>query len=124
MPRAAIIACVDDDPAILEALLNFLAAYGFNSSGFASAEEFLEFGRLADTNCLITDFKLGGISGVQLQHRLRSLGFAIPTIVISAFVNEQMRKRANEAGALVVMSKPVCMNLLLTHIRAALDRGG
>lgn len=120
MDKPALISCVDDNPMVLEALKDLLDAAGFCVSGFSSAEEFLARGRLDETTCLITDVRLGGMSGLDLQDRLATSGSKIPTIVISAFADEQTRARALKSGAVCVLAKPVSRESLMGCIRLAL----
>jgi FixJ family two-component response regulator len=121
LQKPPLIACVDDDPAVLQAMEDLLDASGFHVDGFSSAEDFLTRGQLKATSCLITDVHLGGMSGLQLQERLTTSGIRIPTIVISAFVTEQVRLQALRSGAVCVLSKPVSNDDLLNCIRRALD---
>jgi FixJ family two-component response regulator len=93
VPQKSLIACVDDDASPREALEGFLKAFGFAPAAFSSAEEFLQSDRLVETSCLITDIHLGGMSGLQLQTRLAALGYAIPTIVVTAFPDDRIRER-------------------------------
>ncbi|WP_158091748.1 response regulator transcription factor [Bradyrhizobium canariense] len=123
MTQAPRIACIDDDPNVLEAILDVLHASGFVAEGFSSAEDFLTSGLPGRTSCLITDVKLGGMSGLQLQHSLAESGLGIPTIVISAFADDILTE-AYGAGAVCVLSKPVLMDCLLICIRNALNRAG
>jgi FixJ family two-component response regulator len=97
-------------------------ASGFTAEAFLSAEEFLQFGRLEETSCLITDVQLGGMSGLQLQSRLAESDSGIPIIFITAFPDERIRERALSAGAVCFLSKPVPKEDLLTCIRSALQR--
>lgn len=124
LPQPPIIACIDDDLTVLEALQDFLDASGFDTVGFSSAEEFLESGSPKSASFLITDFKLGGMSGAQLLQRLSTLGLRIPAVLITAFPDEHVRSQAAASGALSVMSKPVAMGDLLASIRSTLDLGG
>ncbi|WP_161495132.1 response regulator transcription factor [Bradyrhizobium canariense] len=117
MPQQQIIACIDDDLTVLEALQDFLDASGFVTVGFSSAEEFLASGSLRSASFLITDFKLGGMSGAQLLQRLSTLGVRIPAVLITAFPDEHVRSQGVAAGALSVMSKPVTMGDLVASIR-------
>lgn len=117
-----LLACIDDDPSICEAIKGLLKASGFATETFLSAEEFLKFARLDNTSCLITDVQLGGMSGLQLQNRLAESGYGIPIIFITAFADERIRERALSAGAVCFLSKPVTKEGLLTCIRAALHR--
>ena len=99
MSETPLIVCVDDDPSVAEAIKALLKACGSTAEAFLSAEEFLQFGRLEDTSCLITDVQLGGMSGLQLQNRLADSGYGIPIIFITAFPDEQIRERGLSAGA-------------------------
>lgn len=117
MPHPKIVACVEDDPTVLEALQDFLDASGFDTAGFSSAEEFLSSESLTSASFLITDFKLGGMSGAQLLQQLSTLGHRIPAVLITAFPSDHVRSEATAAGALLVMSKPVEMRELLASIR-------
>lgn len=121
LKEAVLIACVDDDPTVLEAVEDLLDASGFRVDGFLSAEEFLERGQLEATSCLITDMRLGGMSGLQLHDRLTMSGFRIPTIIVSAFADEQVRAQAFHSGAVCVLDKPVGRVDLLETIRDALN---
>jgi FixJ family two-component response regulator len=122
VPQKPLIACVDDDESVREALEGFLKASGFNSGVFSSADEFLQSAWLDETACLITDIHLGGMSGLQLQGPLVALGYAIPIIVITAFPSERVRERALSAGSMCFLDKPFNNENLLTGIRSALDR--
>ncbi len=122
MTQALRIACIDDDPIVLEAIMDFLEASGFVADGFSSAEDFINSGPPGRMSCLITDVKLGGMSGLQLQQRLEMSGIKIPTIVISAFADDQISAQAYGSGAVCVLSKPVPMDRLLICIRNALDQ--
>ncbi|WP_063695232.1 response regulator transcription factor [Bradyrhizobium embrapense] len=119
MTKPTLISCVDDDPTVLEALQDLLDASGFAVEGFPSAEEFLSRGRLDATTCVITDVRLGGISGLELQSRLAATGSRIPVIVISAFADDQVRARAIKGGAVCVLGKPVSRESLMDCIRLA-----
>jgi FixJ family two-component response regulator len=122
VPQNPLIACVDDDVLAREALEGLLKSFGFSSEVFASAEEFLQSGRLEKTSCLITDVHLRGMSGLRLQSRLAASGSRIPVIVITAFPNEGVRERALSAGAVCFLEKPFNTEDLLTCIRSAVDR--
>ena len=122
MPQKPLIACVDDDVLAREALEGFLKACGFDPEVFASAEEFLQSGRLESASCLITDVHLRGMSGLRLQSCLAASGARIPVIVITAFANDRVRERALTAGAVRFLNKPFNTGDLLAGIRLALDR--
>jgi FixJ family two-component response regulator len=120
---APLIVCVDDHAAVREAVEGLLVALGFTAEVFSSAEEFLQFGRPEYTSCLITDVKLGGMSGIELQNSLAASGYRIPVIVITAFPDDRTRMHALSAGAVGFLSKPVTKEELLTCIGSALKCG-
>jgi FixJ family two-component response regulator len=72
--RPKMIAVVDDDTSMLKSIERPLGAYGFSTKGFASAEAFLELDASADVDCLLVDIHLGGMSGIELRHRLKASG--------------------------------------------------
>jgi len=122
MPPRPLIACVDDDASVREALEGLLLAFGFAVEVFASAEDLLKSAPLGRISCLITDVKLGSISGLQLQKRLAESGCRIPTIVITAFGDDHLRAQALEAGAIGFLRKPIAKEDLLSGIELALHR--
>lgn len=122
MPPPPIIACVDDDLSVREALEGLLVAFGFAVEIFASAEDLLQSARLERFACLIIDVKLGGISGLELQKRLIASELAIPTIIITAFGDNGFRTQALEAGAVAFLRKPIARGELLSAVELALDR--
>ena len=117
MSQTPIIAIVDDDGSVREAMRGLLKAVGYVTEEFPSAEEFLQSKRLNDVACLITDLQLGGMSGLELQKHLTGLGSRIPIIVISAFSDE--RERALIGGAIDFLGKPVMKNSTQVHSRGA-----
>ena len=120
MSRTPLIAIVDDDVSVCEAMQGLVEAFGFAAEVFSSAEEFLQSERLNETACLITDVQLPGMSGFELQNHLSVSGSRIPIIVITAFPGDD--RRALDAGAICFLRKPVVKEDLLTCIRLALDR--
>ncbi len=119
--QTPVIAIVDDDASVCEAIQGLLKASGFTSETFLSAEEFMRSERASDAKCLITDVKLGrGMSGLQLQNHLNAIGSRIPIIVVTAFPEDGRRALASEA--VCFLSKPVMREDLLASIRLALDR--
>jgi FixJ family two-component response regulator len=101
-----IISIIDDDCIVREALGDLVQSLGYDVSTFASAEDFLESGRLPETSCLITDLQMPGLSGLDLQSRLIAEGHRIPIIFLTAFPEERFRRRAMSAGAIGFLSKP------------------
>jgi FixJ family two-component response regulator len=116
------VAIVDDDDSMRGALQGLLKAAGFSSRAFESAEEFLGSGHQRETACLITDIRMPGMSGLELQARLNADDCRIPTIFITAHGDEEMRFRALRAGAVEFLPKPFDDEVLIESIRAAFDR--
>jgi FixJ family two-component response regulator len=64
-----LVSIIDDDLSVREATTSLLESHGYLTASFASAEEFLGSERLQDTSCLVTDVRMPGVSGVDLQRR-------------------------------------------------------
>jgi FixJ family two-component response regulator len=116
------VAIVDDDDEVRDALQGLLRSAGLCSQTFESAEAFLGSGHQRETGCLITDIRMPGMSGLQLQARLNAECCRIPTIFITAHGDEEMRFQALRAGAVEFLQKPFDDELLVESVRAALDR--
>jgi FixJ family two-component response regulator len=119
--KTQLVAIVDDDDSIRSAFQGLLKAVGLSSQAFASAEEFLQSGQQNQTACLITDIRLPGISGLELQAKLNAEHCRIPTIFVTAHGDAQMRMRAMRAGAVEFLAKPFDDEALLETVRAALE---
>ena len=115
------IAIVDDDDLMRGALEGLLKAVGLPSQAFASAEEFLKSGQQRQAGCLITDIRMPGMSGLELQAQLNAENCRIPIIFITAHGDEKMRMQALRAGAVEFMAKPFNDEALLESVRAALE---
>jgi len=100
------ISIIDDDEAVRAATENLVRSLGFRATTFASAEEFLESPEFQETSCVITDVQMPGMTGVELQSHLRERGLNVPMIFITAFPEERVRRRVNDAGAIGFLSKP------------------
>jgi FixJ family two-component response regulator len=121
--KAGIIAIIDDDGPLREALCSVMRAAGLPTRAFASAEEFLESGATQGTACLILDVRLPGMSGIELQRKL-SADSEVPIIFVTAHGDASLRESLMKAGAAGFMNKPVRSAALLKEIRAALDKSG
>jgi FixJ family two-component response regulator len=116
-----VVAIVDDDELIRDALHGLMKAAGFPALSFASAEEFLNSGEQKHTACLIADIRMPGMSGLELQSRLNKEHHRIPIIFITAQGDEKMRMQALRAGAVEFLTKPLDDEVLLDSVRAALN---
>ena len=117
-----LIAIVDDDDLMRNALQGLLKAVGLPAQAFASAEEFLQSGQQHQTACLIADIRMPGMSGLELQVKLNAERCRIPTIFITAHGDTKMRLQAMRAGAVEFLAKPFDDEVLLESVHAALQR--
>ena len=117
-----LVAIVDDDDSVRCTLQELLRSAGLPSQGFDSAEAFLGSGRQQETACLITDIRMPGMSGLELQAKLNADQCKIPTIFITAHGDEEMRMQALRGGAVEFMAKPFDDEVLLESVRAALQK--
>ena len=115
-----LISVVDDDSSVLRTTMLLIESFGFRGAGFESAERFLKSDQLHETSCLIVDVRMPGMSGLQLQSRLASLGCKIPIIFVTAYDDTTSRRRALQSGAVAFLGKPFSDELLLHTIRSAL----
>jgi len=115
------VAIVDDDDLMRSALQGLLKSVGLPAQAFASAEEFLKSGQQREAGCLITDIRMPGMSGLELQAKLNAEACRIPIIFITAHGDEKMRMQALRAGAVEFMAKPFDDEALLESVRAALE---
>jgi FixJ family two-component response regulator len=120
LPRTAVIAIVDDDRSVREALASLVRSLGYGAMTFEGAEDLLKSKRRRRVSCLIADVQMPGMTGLELHNRLVTSGEPIPTILITAFPDERARERALADGAVGYLSKPFDENDLLACIRAAL----
>jgi FixJ family two-component response regulator len=121
LSKIPLISIIDDDDSVREAMQRLVRSLGYASVTFASAEEYLLSGRLRDTSCVITDVKMPGMSGVEMQNRLIANGDLTPVIFVTAFPEENIRKRVLESGASGFFSKPFDENCLISCLEKALE---
>lgn len=124
LTKNVMISIVDDDKSVREAAKTLIRSLGYTTATFASAEEFLESGRLGDTACLITDVQMPGMSGVDLQSHLTANGHCTPVIFVTAYPEESVRERALDAGAFGFLSKPFSEECLISCLDRALKHYG
>jgi FixJ family two-component response regulator len=119
--RSQLVAIVDDDRSVQKALQDLMESAGLSARAFGSAEEFLKWDQRNLTACLVLDVRMPGMSGLELQARLKAEGSLIPIIFISAHGDTNMRMQAIEAGAVEFLTKPFDDEILLEKIRPALN---
>jgi FixJ family two-component response regulator len=119
---ASIVAIVDDDKAVGNAIEVLLRSIGLIAQAFSSGEEFLRSPELRRTGCLVVDFDMPKMNGLDLHNNLSRLGKEIPTVLITAYPSDDICARALQAGIICYLPKPFDESELLNCIRNALDR--
>ena len=116
-----LVAIVDDDKSVLTALEDLVESEGLSTLCFGSAEEFLNSGAQRRAACLIADIRMPGISGLELQAKLKAEQCQIPIIFITAHGDAKMRIQAMRDGAVEFLTKPFDNAVLLETVHAALE---
>src|SRR5580698_2819585 len=116
-----IVAAVDDDFRVRESIKSLLESAGYAPLVFSCAEEFLRSGTLAAATCVITDVRMPGMDGIELQRRIRLERPTLPVILISAHRDAELRQIAIDEGAVSFLNKPFNAADLLAKIHAALN---
>jgi CheY-like chemotaxis protein len=122
LPKKPIISIVDDDQFVRQSVKRLMKSFGYTVADFPSASDFLESPHLRETSCLIADVNMPGMSGVELYGRLVESGCSIPTILVTAYPDDQTRARSLNGGVLGYLTKPFREADLIRCVRAALDR--
>jgi FixJ family two-component response regulator len=123
MPKVTpIVFVVDDDISVYESLELLIRCEGWQPETFASAEEFLECPRTGMPSCLVLDVSLPGLTGLELQKRIAVERTDIPIIFVSGYADVPTTVQAMKAGAVEFLIKPFSDDVLLSAIRAALER--
>ncbi|PYE86963.1 response regulator transcription factor [Phyllobacterium leguminum] len=117
--EAPVIAIVEDDEAMREALSDLFQVLGLPCHTFERAETFLAAHESGVFDCLITDVRLPGISGLDLLQRLKTMGSTMPVIVVTSHTDPNIRSRAIAIGAHAYLTKPLASDALLQHLKSA-----
>lgn len=112
---------VDDDDAVRDSVGTLLEAHGFPVRSFASAEEFLRSNFPGNTACLLVDYHMPEMTGIDLLNELKRRGFTYPSILITGLNDATIQKRADAAGVLEVLRKPTQHKAILDAVRNALS---
>jgi FixJ family two-component response regulator len=112
-----LVAVVEDDPASQKTLARVLRVGGYETALYASAEEFLSSPPQSSPIGLLLDVHLNGMSGLDLQRRLRDEGSMIPVIIITAFDDARSREQAERAGCIAYLRKPCEAETILALLR-------
>ena len=116
----ALIAIVDDDPSVCEALESLLKSIGFRTASFTSARSFLDSPQFPNVSCVVLDVSMPNMDGLELQRHLAGTN-PIPIIFMTAHRDEKTRERALRAGAIRFLNKPFSDEALIDSLHSALD---
>jgi FixJ family two-component response regulator len=116
-----LIAIVDDDQSVQSALQDLIESDGLSTLCFGSAEQFLDSGAQHTAGCLIADIRMPGMSGIELQAKLKADRCRIPIIFITAHGDAKMRIQAMRDGAVEFLTKPFDNAVLLETVHAAVE---
>ncbi len=117
---SAVVAIVDDDESLRRSLANLLSSAGYRAETFASAEAFLLAPLEPAPSCLILDVRMGPMSGIELFAELRRRGTRTPAVILTAYEDAMLLRRANELGARAFLTKPFQPDALLVAVAAAI----
>ena len=117
-----IVFVVDDDVSVRESLELLIHCEGWQPETFASAQDFLDYPRVLVPNCLVLDVSLPGLNGLDLQRLVAGDRRDMPIIFITGYGDVPMTVQAMKAGAVEFLTKPFNDDVLLTAIRAAIER--
>jgi len=112
------IAVIDDDPRVLESLVNLLKSFGYIAESYKSAEQFLESGTLSRTSCIVTDVEMRQMSGLGLLQYLKNRNCTVPVIIITGKPSARSETFYLESGAVGFFRKPVDGDALVELIGA------
>jgi FixJ family two-component response regulator len=116
-----LIAIIDDDESVRRTLMRLIRSRGFEARAFTSAEEFLHSSTAHEASCLISDVRMPGIGGLELQARMTERNLRTPVIFITAFSDARVQTKALEAGAVCVLKKPFNARELIECVERALN---
>jgi FixJ family two-component response regulator len=120
MSNASLVSVVEDDQFFRESMRRLMRSLGYSVEAFPSAADFLASPRLVETACLIADVHMPAMTGLELYRHLIGAGYAIPTILVTAYPDDDVRTRALNDGVVCYLRKPVDERHLMRCVRAAL----
>ena len=120
MPKASLVSVVEDDQFFRESMRRLMRSLGYSVEAFPSAADFLASPRLVETACLIADVHMPAMTGLELHRRLIDMGHAIPTILVTAYPDNDVRARVLNDGVVCYLRKPVDEKHLMRCLHTAL----
>jgi two-component system, LuxR family, response regulator FixJ len=121
--RKSMIYVVDDDHDVLTSLQFLLETEGFDVRTFRSGSMLLGSSSRHDADCLVVDYKMAGIDGLELAQRLRRLDVCTPIVLITGYPDANIAAKASSAGVRQVVLKPYLDDSLVECVRNAINTG-
>ncbi|WP_182915367.1 response regulator transcription factor [Rhodopseudomonas palustris] len=115
-----LLSIIDDDDDVRQSLQDLVESVGYTARLFESGEAFLASDALLESQCIISDIQMAGMTGVALAEQLARRGNRTPVILISAFATEEMLRGLRNANVIAVLPKPLQPNALIDQIKSAL----
>src|SRR5277367_3150080 len=122
MPKRSLVSVVEDDQFFRESMKRLMRSLGYQVEAFASAADFLASPRFGETACLIADVNMPVMTGVELYRHLIDSGHAIPTILVTAYADDDVESHALNDGVVCYLRKPVGEKYLEQCLLTALQR--
>src|SRR6202007_648534 len=122
--NSTLVAIVDDDDSVQRALQDLIESDGLSALCFGSAEQFLNSEARNKAACLIADVRMPGLSGLELQAKLKAERCPIPVVFVTAHGDAEMRIHAMREGGVEFLSQPFDDAVLLEIVHTALKRSG
>ncbi len=119
---STVVHLIDDDDGVRQSLAFLLATAGLAVRVYESGAAFLDTLGNLQPGCIVSDVRMPGIDGLELQRRLKALSVHLPVIIMTGHADVPMAVEAMKAGAVDFIEKPFDDELLLSAIRVALDR--
>ena len=119
MPEQNVVLVVDDDAMMLKSVARLLRQLGYASVLFPSAEAFANHSDFDGVICVLLDVDLGGVSGIELRHRLKEANISVPVIYITGNDSSAVRTAAQQSGCLAYLTKPFSAKTLMEPLHRA-----
>ena len=122
MPKRLLVSVVEDDQLFRESMRTLMRSLGYRVEAFASAADFLASDRLGETACLIADVNMPTMTGIELYRPLKVTNLMVPTILVTAYGDDDVESRVLRDGVICYLRKPVDQKHLKQCLLAALQR--
>ncbi|MDQ0512474.1 response regulator transcription factor [Ancylobacter amanitiformis] len=123
MSDVPLLAVIEDDDAVREAMSELLGVLGYCTRLYSSAEQFLMARDRQAFACIITDLRLPGLDGLQLHSEMLARGDAVPFILVTSYITRPVAARALQAGVRAILLKPISAAAIIRELTAILGDG-